>query len=60
MKIQSAVLNLSLLALAAGGAWFFVKRLAEPKLIRDARGNVYDNEESARIHADENALFGIK
>lgn len=60
MKIQGAIINVSLMALTAAGILMLAKRATAPKLIRDARGLVYDNAESAKIFADDNKLFGIK
>lgn len=58
MKMQTTIINISLMALTAAGFLLLARRATTAPLIRDARGLVYDNAESAQIFAEQNALFG--
>lgn len=54
---RTAVVNVSLLALAAAGVFFLLRRRASQALVQDARGNVYNSAEVAAVFAEQDALF---
>lgn len=54
---RTAVVNVSLLALAAAAAFFLLNRSRSIALVQDARGNVYASADVAAVFAEQDALF---